>query len=68
MSILFFLVLKSCYNFNFFIVFQRDSLSRKKYNIHVSGNNVATPLQNFDELSSRYSLFINDSCLGTPGM
>lgn len=54
-----FVVLNSCYNFNFFIVFQRDSLSRKKYNIHVSGNNVATPLQNFDELSSRYSfLFI----------
>nr|XP_023914748.1 DEAD-box ATP-dependent RNA helicase 57-like [Quercus suber]POF07755.1 dead-box atp-dependent rna helicase 57 [Quercus suber] len=33
---------------------ERDSLLRKKYNIHVSGNNVATPLQNFDELSSRF--------------
>ncbi|KAE8099539.1 hypothetical protein FH972_017514 [Carpinus fangiana] len=33
---------------------ERDALSRKKYNIHVSGNNVASPLQNFEELSSRF--------------
>ncbi|KAG2690240.1 hypothetical protein I3843_09G175100 [Carya illinoinensis] len=33
---------------------ERDALSRKKYNIHVSRNNVATPLQSFAELSSRY--------------
>jgi ATP-dependent RNA helicase DDX52/ROK1 len=33
---------------------ERDSLSRKNYNIHVSGNNVPTPLQDFDELSTRY--------------
>ncbi|KAF5475905.1 hypothetical protein F2P56_007662 [Juglans regia] len=31
---------------------ERDALSRKKYNIHVSRNNVATPLQSFAELSS----------------
>ncbi|GLT55779.1 hypothetical protein SLA2020_288710 [Shorea laevis] len=34
-----------------------DALSRKKYNIHVSGNNVASPLQNFAELSSRYGCY-----------
>ncbi|XP_039036338.1 DEAD-box ATP-dependent RNA helicase 57-like [Hibiscus syriacus] len=31
-----------------------DSILRKKYNIHVSGNNVATPLKSFAELSSVY--------------
>ncbi|KAJ7976999.1 DEAD-box ATP-dependent RNA helicase [Quillaja saponaria] len=33
---------------------ERDALFRKKHNIHVSGSNVPTPLQDFDELSSRY--------------
>ncbi|CAK9323195.1 unnamed protein product [Citrullus colocynthis] len=33
---------------------ERDALFRKKYNIHVSGNNVPSPLQNFGELSTRY--------------
>ncbi|XP_023005802.1 DEAD-box ATP-dependent RNA helicase 57 [Cucurbita maxima] len=33
---------------------ERDALYRKKYNIHVSGNNVPSPLQNFAELSTRY--------------
>ncbi|KAG7028005.1 DEAD-box ATP-dependent RNA helicase 57 [Cucurbita argyrosperma subsp. argyrosperma] len=33
---------------------ERDALFRKKYNIHVSGNNVPSPLQNFAELKTRY--------------
>ncbi|KAK9290553.1 hypothetical protein L1049_008723 [Liquidambar formosana] len=33
---------------------ERDALLRKKYNIHVSGNNVPSPVQNFADLSSRY--------------
>ncbi|CAL0309860.1 unnamed protein product [Lupinus luteus] len=33
---------------------ERDSLFRKKHNIHVSGYNVPSPLENFDELKSRY--------------
>ncbi|XAR50993.1 RNA helicase [Bertholletia excelsa] len=33
---------------------ERDALFRKKYNIHVSGSNVPSPLQNFVELKSRY--------------
>ncbi|XP_015893193.2 DEAD-box ATP-dependent RNA helicase 57 isoform X2 [Ziziphus jujuba] len=33
---------------------EQDAIFRKKYNIHVSGNNVPCPLQNFTELSSRY--------------
>ncbi|KAF7804484.1 DEAD-box ATP-dependent RNA helicase 57 [Senna tora] len=33
---------------------ERDALFRKKHNIHVSGYNVPSPLQNFNELSSRY--------------
>ncbi|XP_052173742.1 DEAD-box ATP-dependent RNA helicase 57 isoform X2 [Diospyros lotus] len=33
---------------------ERDALFRKKYNIHVSGNNIPSPLQNFAELNSRF--------------
>lgn len=33
---------------------ERDSLLRKKYNVHVSGNNIPSPLENFSELSSRF--------------
>ncbi|KAK7245162.1 hypothetical protein RIF29_39997 [Crotalaria pallida] len=33
---------------------ERDALFRKKHNIHVSGYNVPSPLQSFDELKSRY--------------
>ncbi|KAL4351363.1 hypothetical protein GQ457_06G025920 [Hibiscus cannabinus] len=33
---------------------EADSILRKTYNIHVSGNNVATPLKSFAELSSVY--------------
>lgn len=33
---------------------EADSILRKKYNIHVSGNNVASPLKSFTELSSVY--------------
>ncbi|PIA39309.1 hypothetical protein AQUCO_02600036v1 [Aquilegia coerulea] len=33
---------------------ERDALSRKKYGIHISGHNVPSPLQSFDDLSSRY--------------
>ncbi|XVE48467.1 hypothetical protein DITRI_Ditri01bG0004500 [Diplodiscus trichospermus] len=33
---------------------EADSILRKKYNIHVSGNNVASPLKSFAELSSVY--------------
>ncbi|KAK8588709.1 hypothetical protein V6N13_087614 [Hibiscus sabdariffa] len=33
---------------------EADSILRKKYNIHVSGNNVVTPLKSFAELSSVY--------------
>ncbi|KAB1223916.1 DEAD-box ATP-dependent RNA helicase 57 [Morella rubra] len=38
----------------FYKQLEQDALSRKKYNIHISGNNIPTPLQNFAELSSRY--------------
>ncbi|KAL7170065.1 hypothetical protein ACSBR2_035001 [Camellia fascicularis] len=33
---------------------ERDALFRKKHNIHTSGSNVPSPLQNFTELKSRY--------------
>ncbi|KAF9606577.1 hypothetical protein IFM89_026839 [Coptis chinensis] len=33
---------------------ERDALLRKKHGIHISGHNVPSPLQNFDDLSSRY--------------
>ncbi|KAM5559866.1 DEAD-box ATP-dependent RNA helicase 57 [Rosa sericea] len=33
---------------------ERDSILRKKYNVHVSGNNIPSPLENFSELSSRF--------------
>ncbi|XP_050209342.1 DEAD-box ATP-dependent RNA helicase 57 [Mercurialis annua] len=33
---------------------ERDALLRKEYGIHVSGDNVPSPLHNFAELSSRY--------------
>ncbi|CAN1186693.1 DEAD-box ATP-dependent RNA helicase 57 [Linum perenne] len=33
---------------------ERDAISRKGYGIHVSGNNIPSPLQSFAELSSRY--------------
>ncbi|XP_028775136.1 DEAD-box ATP-dependent RNA helicase 57 [Neltuma alba] len=33
---------------------ERDALFRKRHNIHVSGYNVPSPLQNFEDLSSRY--------------
>ncbi|XP_059646911.1 DEAD-box ATP-dependent RNA helicase 57 [Cornus florida] len=33
---------------------ERDALLRKKYNIHIYGSNVPSPLQNFIDLSSRY--------------
>ncbi|KAL6958604.1 DEAD-box ATP-dependent RNA helicase 57 [Sarracenia purpurea var. burkii] len=33
---------------------ERDALFRKKHNIHTSGSNVPSPLQNFAELKSRY--------------
>ncbi|KAF3600582.1 hypothetical protein F2Q69_00038891 [Brassica cretica] len=33
---------------------EQDALSRKQYNIHVSGNNIPSPLKSFTELSSRY--------------
>ncbi|POO01608.1 DEAD-box ATP-dependent RNA helicase [Trema orientale] len=33
---------------------ERDALFRKKHNIHVSGNNIPSPLTDFAELSSRY--------------
>ncbi|KAJ9694507.1 hypothetical protein PVL29_010141 [Vitis rotundifolia] len=33
---------------------EKDALLRKKHNIHISGNNVPSPLENFSELSSRY--------------
>ncbi|KAI9377450.1 hypothetical protein POPTR_019G065300v4 [Populus trichocarpa] len=33
---------------------ERDLRLRKKYGIHVSGNNVPSPLQSFAELSTRY--------------
>ncbi|CAN1768711.1 DEAD-box ATP-dependent RNA helicase 57 [Linum perenne] len=33
---------------------KRDAISRKGYGIHVSGNNIPSPLQSFAELSSRY--------------
>ncbi|KAL0555499.1 hypothetical protein IC582_009447 [Cucumis melo] len=38
----------------FYRKLERDALFRKKYNIHVSGNNITSPLQNFGELSTRY--------------
>ncbi|TKY62174.1 DEAD-box ATP-dependent RNA helicase 57 [Spatholobus suberectus] len=34
---------------------ERDAIFRKKHNIHVSGYNVPSPLQSFDELKSRYN-------------
>ncbi|KAL2487467.1 DEAD-box ATP-dependent RNA helicase 57 [Abeliophyllum distichum] len=34
---------------------ERDALFRKKHNIHVSGSNIPSPLQNFAELQLRYS-------------
>ncbi|XP_002520902.2 DEAD-box ATP-dependent RNA helicase 57 [Ricinus communis] len=33
---------------------ESDALLRKHFHIHVSGNNIPSPLQNFSELSSRY--------------
>ncbi|WVZ06238.1 hypothetical protein V8G54_019584, partial [Vigna mungo] len=33
---------------------ERDAIFRKQHNIHVSGYNVPSPLQSFDELKSRY--------------
>ncbi|CAN8259923.1 unnamed protein product [Cochlearia groenlandica] len=33
---------------------EKDALSRKQYNIHVSGNNIPPPLKGFAELASRY--------------
>uniref|UniRef100_A0A2P2M356 RNA helicase n=1 Tax=Rhizophora mucronata TaxID=61149 RepID=A0A2P2M356_RHIMU len=33
---------------------EHDALIRKKYNIHVSGSNIPSPLHNFTELSSSY--------------
>uniref|UniRef100_A0A1J3DUR5 RNA helicase n=1 Tax=Noccaea caerulescens TaxID=107243 RepID=A0A1J3DUR5_NOCCA len=33
---------------------EQDALSRKQYNIHVSGSNIPPPLKSFAELSSRY--------------
>ncbi|KAF3442882.1 hypothetical protein FNV43_RR16800 [Rhamnella rubrinervis] len=38
----------------FYRQLERDALFRKKLNIHVSGNDIPSPLQNFAELSSRY--------------
>ncbi|RVW98853.1 DEAD-box ATP-dependent RNA helicase 57 [Vitis vinifera] len=43
---------------------ERDALLRKKHNIHISGNNVPSPLENFSELSSRGSLAESHSSLG----
>ena len=40
--------------FHILICFQRDAIFRKQHNIHVSGYNVPSPLQSFDELKSRY--------------
>lgn len=37
---------------------QKDALLRKKHGIHISGHNVPSPLQNFAELSLRYSSYI----------
>ncbi|KAL0316257.1 UNVERIFIED_CONTAM: DEAD-box ATP-dependent RNA helicase 57 [Sesamum radiatum] len=34
---------------------ERDALFRKRYNIHVSGSNIPSPLQNFTELKTRYN-------------
>ncbi|KAL3839630.1 hypothetical protein ACJIZ3_024221 [Penstemon smallii] len=34
---------------------ERDALFRKKHNIHVSGSNLPSPLQNFTELRTRYN-------------
>lgn len=33
---------------------ERDNILRKSYGIHVSGSNVPSPLQSFDELKTRY--------------
>ncbi|XP_045798801.1 DEAD-box ATP-dependent RNA helicase 57 [Trifolium pratense] len=33
---------------------ERDAIFRKNHNIHVSGYNVSSPLQSFDELNTRY--------------
>ncbi|KAI3447615.1 hypothetical protein Pfo_004280 [Paulownia fortunei] len=34
---------------------ERDALFRKRHNIHVSGSNIPSPLQNFTELRTRYN-------------
>ncbi|GFZ21153.1 P-loop containing nucleoside triphosphate hydrolases superfamily protein [Actinidia rufa] len=33
---------------------ERDALFRKKHNLHISGSNVPSPIQNFAELKSRF--------------
>ncbi|KAL2933789.1 DEAD-box ATP-dependent RNA helicase 57 [Bienertia sinuspersici] len=33
---------------------ERDALLRKKHNIHICGSNVPSPLQSFEDLSTRY--------------
>ncbi|KAL9239285.1 hypothetical protein vseg_013623 [Gypsophila vaccaria] len=33
---------------------ERDQLSRKEHNIHISGSNVPSPLQSFEDLAARY--------------
>ncbi|XP_076893410.1 DEAD-box ATP-dependent RNA helicase 57-like [Bidens hawaiensis] len=33
---------------------ERDAIFRKQHNIHTSGSNIPSPLQNFSELKSRY--------------
>uniref|UniRef100_A0A7C9ARM5 RNA helicase n=1 Tax=Opuntia streptacantha TaxID=393608 RepID=A0A7C9ARM5_OPUST len=33
---------------------ERDNILRKKYGIHISGSNVPSPLQSFDELKTKY--------------
>ncbi|GAA0157842.1 RNA helicase [Lithospermum erythrorhizon] len=38
----------------YFRQLERDALSRKKHNIHVSGSNIPSPLESFVELKSRY--------------
>ncbi|EXC16265.1 DEAD-box ATP-dependent RNA helicase 57 [Morus notabilis] len=52
----------------FYQQLERDALFRKKHNIHVSGNNIPSPLGDFAELSSRFGckakLFRNLANLG----
>ncbi|KAD5803144.1 hypothetical protein E3N88_14504 [Mikania micrantha] len=36
------------------IQIERDAIFRKKHNIHTSGSNIPSPLQDFSELKSRY--------------